>query len=208
MLLGARMSTEEVAATPWSDGCQNGLQTCVSINKWPCLYAKYYYWYAIKILTYILLYFPLNTQICPRETICADSLASMIYLTIARCSAWFDYPLYMVLFLSKCDNLNNLMQRTSLRVWLNFSEVCLSKSVMQNIYLYHSFFNIPPFYTIIYSSQTWKYHHCHTLFGIIVGIETLSHSFFHILRWATRNDDIQVRFLYIVPYLSHLQVIQ
>ena len=33
MLLGARMSTEEVAATPWSDGCQNGLQTCVSINK-------------------------------------------------------------------------------------------------------------------------------------------------------------------------------
>ena len=132
----------------------------------------------------------------------------MIYLTIARCSAWFDYPLYMVLFLSKCDNLNNLMQRTSLRVWLNFSEVCLSKSVMQNIYLYHSFFNIPPFYTIIYSSQTCKYHHCHTLFGIIVGIETLSHSFFHILRWATRNDDIQVRFLYIVPYLSHLQVIQ
>lgn len=80
-----------------------------------------------------------NTQICPRETICADSLASMIYLTIARCSAWFDYPLYMVLFLSKCDNLNNLMQRTSLRVWLNFSEVCLSKVVYIAKYVSISF---------------------------------------------------------------------
>lgn len=36
------------------------------------------------------------------------------------------------------------------------------------------------------------YHKVHRLFGIIVGIETCSHSFFHILRWAYRKDDIQV----------------
>ena len=35
----------------------------------------------------------IDTCICPRETICADDLLSMIFLTIARCSAWFDYPL-------------------------------------------------------------------------------------------------------------------
>ena len=84
---GARMSSEMVAQTPWSDGC---IDT--------------------------------TTCICPRETICADDLFSMILLTIARCSAWFDYPLYMCLFLSKCNNLNNYLQRTVLRCYINFSE--------------------------------------------------------------------------------------
>ncbi|KAL7532935.1 hypothetical protein ACHAXR_006525, partial [Thalassiosira sp. AJA248-18] len=100
----------------------------------------------------------LSSCICPRETICADDTISMIFLTIARCSAWFDYPLYMVLFLSKADNLNTFMQRTSLRVWMNFSD----------------------------------YHHVHRLFGIIVGFETASHTFFHLLRWGRRGDDIQL----------------
>ena len=63
----------------------------------------------------------LSSCICPRETICADDLPSMIFLTIARCSAWFDYPLYMVLFLSKANNLNNFLQKTALRCWINFS---------------------------------------------------------------------------------------
>lgn len=74
--VGARMTSKEVAETPWSSGCRRGLETCI----------------------------------CPRETICADDLLSMVFLTIARCSAWFDYPLYMGLFLSKCDNLNGFMQ--------------------------------------------------------------------------------------------------
>ncbi len=74
---GARMTSEQVADTPWSSGCQDGLKTCI----------------------------------CPRETICADDVLSMVFLTIARCSAWFDYPLYMVLFLSKCDNLVSTMSR-------------------------------------------------------------------------------------------------
>ena len=120
---GARMPTEMVAATDWSNGCI-GLDSCI----------------------------------CPRETICADDLTSMILLTIARCSAWFDYPLYMCLFLSKCNNLNNYLQKTALRCKINFSD----------------------------------FHKVHRLFGIIVGIESASHSLFHMLRWARRDDDIKL----------------
>ena len=100
----------------------------------------------------------LQSCICPRQTICADDLLSMIFLTIARSTAWFDYPLYMLLFMSKANNLNNFLQKTALRCWINFSD----------------------------------YHHVHSLFGIIVGIESASHTFFHLLRWARRKDDIQV----------------
>ena len=101
----------------------------------------------------------IDSCICPRETICADDLLSMIFLTIARSTAWFDYPLYMLLFLSKANNLNNFLQKTALRCWINFSD----------------------------------YHRVHSLFGIIVGLESTSHTFFHLLRWARRNNDIQVR---------------
>ena len=121
--IGARMPSEMVAETPWSDGCID-----------------------------------MNTCICPRETICADDLVSMILLTLSRCSAWFDYPLYMCLFLSKCNNLNNYLQKTVLRCYINFSD----------------------------------YHKVHRLFGIIVGIESASHSFFHLFRWKCRSDDIKL----------------
>lgn len=53
--IGARMPTEMVAETPWSDGCQGDLESCI----------------------------------CPRETICADDVLSMILLTISRCSGMF-----------------------------------------------------------------------------------------------------------------------
>lgn len=100
----------------------------------------------------------LKSCICPRATICADDLLSMILLTIARSSAWFNYPLYMMMFLSKAKNLGNLLQKSVLRCWINFSDL----------------------------------HHVHSLFGIIVGLESISHTFFHILRWARRKEDIQV----------------
>ena len=100
----------------------------------------------------------IDSCVCPRATICADDLLSMIFLTLARTSAWFDYPLYMLLFLSKARNLNNFLQGTMLKCWINFSDA----------------------------------HRVHSLFGIIVGIESTSHSFFHLLRWARRKDDIQV----------------
>ncbi|EJK47714.1 hypothetical protein THAOC_33548 [Thalassiosira oceanica] len=76
---GARMSTEEVATMPWSNGCV-GLDSCI----------------------------------CPRTTI--------------------------------------------LKCWINFADS----------------------------------HEVHSMFGTIVGLEVTSHSFFHLLRWAKRNDDIQL----------------
>ena len=100
----------------------------------------------------------LPSCICPRETLCADDLISMVFLTIARSTAWFDYPLYMLLFLSKANNLNNFLQRTALRCWINFSD----------------------------------FHRVHALFGAVVGIESASHSFFHLLRWARRRDDLRL----------------
>ena len=86
------MTSEQVAETGSSDGCQ-GVDTCI----------------------------------CPRATICADNLTSMILLTISRCVAWFDYPLYMLLFLSKTHNLNNFLQKVSwLVVYVHMCNVFVS----------------------------------------------------------------------------------
>lgn len=96
----------------------------------------------------------LDHCICPRETICATNRYSIVFLTLARCSAFFDYPLYMMMFLSKCHNINNICRRTVLREWIGFGEM----------------------------------HKVHRLFGVVVGIETMSHSFFHLLRWGLNGD--------------------
>ena len=69
--VGARMTSDEVARAPWSDGCV-GVRTCI----------------------------------CPRETVCADDALSMALLSIARASAWFDYPLYMVRVPRSCEFLH------------------------------------------------------------------------------------------------------
>eukprot|EP00984_Skeletonema_dohrnii_P008084 scaffold2958_cov162-Skeletonema_dohrnii-CCMP3373.AAC.4 len=92
--------------------------------------------------------------ICPRETICVTDTLSIILLALARCSAFFDYPLYMMLFLSKAHNLNNHLRRTLLREWIDFGDM----------------------------------HKVHKIFGIVVGIETMFHSFFHLLRWGLNNE--------------------
>lgn len=92
--------------------------------------------------------------ICPRDTICATNTLSIVLLTIARASAYFDYPLYMMMFLSKAHNLNNVCRRTILREWIDFGDM----------------------------------HKLHKLFGIVIGIETTSHSFFHMLRWGLNAD--------------------
>ena len=96
--------------------------------------------------------------VCPRATICADTRLYMALLALARASAFFDYPLYMMMFLSKAHNLNNLLRNTIFRWWVDFGDM----------------------------------HHVHNIFGVVVGIETMSHSFFHILRWALRDDDIRL----------------
>eukprot|EP00986_Skeletonema_menzelii_P017105 scaffold17474_cov90-Skeletonema_menzelii.AAC.1 len=96
----------------------------------------------------------LERCICPRETICATDTISIVLLALARCSAFFDYPLYMMMFLSKCHNINNVCRRTVLREWIDFGDM----------------------------------HKVHQIFGIVVGIETMFHSFFHLLRWGLNSD--------------------
>ena len=96
----------------------------------------------------------LNRCICVSETVCARDRLSVILLILARTSVFFDYPLYMIMFLSKAHNLNNVLRRTMLRWWVDFSDM----------------------------------HHLHNLFGIVVGIETTFHSFFHLLRWGLQNN--------------------
>ena len=64
----------------------------------------------------------------------------------------------MLMFLSKANNLNQALQSTALRVFMNFSDQ----------------------------------HKVHSLFGMIVAIESTSHAFFHTLRWARRKDDIRL----------------
>ena len=63
----------------------------------------------------------LDRCICPRETICATDRVSMALLALARCSAFFDYPLYMMMFLSKAQNINNILRRTVLREFIDFA---------------------------------------------------------------------------------------
>merc|ERR1719223_1778574 len=52
----------------------------------------------------------LSYCLCPRETVCCDNLRSMIFLGISCSSAYFPYPLYMMLFLSKANNLMTALQ--------------------------------------------------------------------------------------------------
>lgn len=89
----------------------------------------------------------LERCICPRETVCATDIISMFLLTIARCSAFFDYPLYMMIFLSKCHNLNNIFRRSIMREFIDFADM----------------------------------HRIHSIFGIVIAVESTSHSFFHIV---------------------------
>jgi len=96
----------------------------------------------------------LDHCICPRETICAPNTLSIVFLAIARSSVYFDYPLYMMMFLSKAHNLNDICRRTILREWIDFGDM----------------------------------HKLHKLFGIVIGIETMSHSFFHMMRWGLNGD--------------------
>ncbi|KAL7539101.1 hypothetical protein ACHAXR_009022 [Thalassiosira sp. AJA248-18] len=92
--------------------------------------------------------------ICPRPTICATNKLSLALLALARCSAFFDYPLYMMMFLTKAHNINNILRRSVLREWIDFADM----------------------------------HHVHTIFGIVIGVETIFHSMFHVVRWGINND--------------------
>jgi len=50
--------------------------------------------------------------------VCATEWHEVVFLAFARASAYFDYPMYMLLFLTKCHNLCGAAYRTYLKEWL------------------------------------------------------------------------------------------
>ena len=58
--------------------------------------------------------------ICPRETVCVKRLHDLIFLVFARASAYFDYPLYVMAFVSKAHNLQGALQRPKQRKLSSF----------------------------------------------------------------------------------------
>eukprot|EP00929_Paragymnodinium_shiwhaense_P114881 TRINITY_DN8342_c0_g2_i1.p1 TRINITY_DN8342_c0_g2~~TRINITY_DN8342_c0_g2_i1.p1 ORF type:complete len:491 (-),score=28.31 TRINITY_DN8342_c0_g2_i1:137-1609(-) len=98
--------------------------------------------------------------ICPRPTICADTPERIVYLLFSRASAYFDYPLYVLLFLTKTKHLNSRLQQSVLSLYIPFHDA----------------------------------DKIHKTAGVIVGVEVFWHAFWHLVRWALRDDDI--RFLW------------
>jgi hypothetical protein len=49
--------------------------------------------------------------ICPRETVCVKVLSSLVFVMLSRLSAYFDYPMYVLLFISKAHNLRGVLSR-------------------------------------------------------------------------------------------------
>ena len=66
---------------------------------------------------------PLDICICPRETVCVKDVKSLVFLAFARLSAYFDYPLYVLLFASKAHNLHGALYRTHLREFLPLDDL-------------------------------------------------------------------------------------
>ena len=110
--IGSMRTSSDIAATPWSDGCEDGLAYCL----------------------------------CPRETICCPNLVSMIFLAVSRLSAYFPYPLFMLLFLSKARNIMTALQSSVFSVWINFPELhhihTLAGSIAAISGLVHTFFHL------------------------------------------------------------------
>lgn len=64
-----------------------------------------------------------DNWICPRKTVCAEDWWSLALLAVSRSSAYFNYPLMMMLFLSKANNLRTFLQRTPLSLFVPFYDL-------------------------------------------------------------------------------------
>jgi predicted ferric reductase len=89
---------------------------------------------------------PMTVCICPRETTCIKDIKSLVFLAFARLSAYFDYPLYVMLFLSKAHNLRGILHRTFLREFLPLDDlhslhVFAGKVVAIEVF-WHSFWHL------------------------------------------------------------------
>ena len=61
--------------------------------------------------------------ICPRKTVCAKNNMSIMFLVFSRASAYFDYPLYVILFVSKARNLQHVLHDSYLREFIRLDKL-------------------------------------------------------------------------------------
>ena len=84
--------------------------------------------------------------ICPRETICVYNVKDMVFLACARLSAYFDYPLYVLLFVSKAHNLRGVLARSFLSELLPLNDLhglhTLAGAVVGVEVVWHSFWHL------------------------------------------------------------------
>ena len=58
--------------------------------------------------------------LCPRPTVCAESWLELALLGVSRSSAYFSYPLILLLFLSKARNLGTALQQSVAGLFIPF----------------------------------------------------------------------------------------
>jgi hypothetical protein len=84
--------------------------------------------------------------ICPRKTVCAKTWESLLFLVFSRASAYFDYPLYVCLFMTKARNLTDALQRSYISEFLPLDDLHHVHSLAGNIVsievLWHSFWHM------------------------------------------------------------------
>ena len=69
-----------------------------------------------------------------------------VFLLISRCTAYFGYPLMIILFLTKTNHLRTLLQRSWLSMFIPFYDLhhlhVIAGTVMGGISLVHGFFHL------------------------------------------------------------------
>lgn len=61
-----------------------------------------------------------RATVCPRDTVCAEEWYTLLLLGVSRSSAYFTYPLMMLLYLSKTNHLRTVLQGTFLSLYFPF----------------------------------------------------------------------------------------
>ena len=64
-----------------------------------------------------------NGTVCPRPTVCAEEWYTLLLLAISRGSAYATYPIMVLLFLSKANNLRSYLQRSCFSIFVPFHDL-------------------------------------------------------------------------------------
>ena len=88
----------------------------------------------------------MSVCICPRITVCADTWSAVLFLVLARTSAYFDYPLYLALFLSKAHNLRAYLARSYISEYVDLKDLhglhSLAGGIVAFEVFWHSFWHL------------------------------------------------------------------